>query len=100
MDTVTVRLTSAWPTDRGLRRPLEGPIDFPVSEALRIVENKCGEPVDNAGKKLIAAAKKAAAKEAAEKEAAEKLAAEKAEAERLEAEKLAAEKEAAANAQT
>lgn len=96
MDTVTVRLTSAWPTDRGLRRPLEGPIDFPVAEALRIVENGCGEIHDKAGEKIVAAAKKAAKKEAAEKEAAEKTAAEKAEAERLEAEKLAAEKQSAA----
>jgi hypothetical protein len=95
METVSLLLSSPWPTDAGLRRPIEGPITFSIKEAVRIVDTQCGEPVDNAGKKLIAAAKKAAAKEAAEKEAAEKLAADKAEAERLESEKLAAEKEAA-----
>ena len=47
METVTVRLTSAWPTDRGLRRPIEGPIPFPADEAERIVETGCGEIVED-----------------------------------------------------
>ena len=91
MDTVTVRLTSAWPTDQGLRRPLEGPIDFPIAEAIRIVETGCGEGADRASKKRIASAKAAAEKEAAEKAAAEEAAAQHAAAEKEAAEKAAAE---------
>jgi hypothetical protein len=91
MDKVTVRLTSAWPTEQGLRRPLEGPIDFPLEDAMRIVENGCGEIIDKSGQKLVKAAKAAAAKEAAENEAAAKAAAEQEAAEKDAAEKEAAE---------
>lgn len=95
MDKVNVRLTSAWPTEQGLRRPLEGPIPFSVNEAIRILDTDCGELIDKAGERLVAAARKAARKEAAEKEAAEKAAAEQEAAEKEAAEKEAAEKEAA-----
>lgn len=103
MDTVAVKLTSAWPTDHGLRRPLEGAIDFTIDEAIRIVDNGCGEIPSQADKKRVAAYQAAAKKAAAEKAKAEKLAAEQAEAERLaaekaEAERLAAEKAAAEKA--
>lgn len=98
METVAVKLTSAWPTDQGLRRPLEGPIDFTINEAIRIVDAGCGEIPNKADKKLVAAHKAAAKKAAAEQAEAEKLAAEKAAAEQAEAEKLAAEQAAAEQA--
>lgn len=91
METVTVSLTTAWPTDRGVLRPVEGPVPVSVDEAIKIVDAGCGEIADRAGRKLVAAAKSAARKEAAEKEAAEKLAAEQAAAEKEAAEKAAAE---------
>ena len=92
METVAVKLTSAWPTDQGLRRPLEGSISFPVSEAIRIVDAGCGEIASEADKKIVATHKAAAKKAKAEKAKAEKLAAKNAAAEQAEAEKLAAEK--------
>lgn len=42
MDKVTVQLTSAWPTDQGVRRPQEGLIEVSAEDAERIVETGCG----------------------------------------------------------
>ena len=99
METVVVTLTSACPTDQGLRRPLEGPINFPIPEAIRIIDAGCGEALDAEGKKRVAAYRSAIKKAAAEQAKAEKLAAEKAAAEQAEADKLAAEKAEAEKAE-
>lgn len=61
MSQVAVKLTSAWPTAAGLRRPVEGIIHFSEKEAEQIVAAGCGVLADDAG-----SAKKGKPKKAAE----------------------------------